>query len=260
MEWPGACLSYTLSASASRNVSLAEAQILAAEAFGTWQSVVCPASGRHPSITVSSLGLSECARREYDRSGGNSNIVLFRGDAWPHPGAEDAVGLTTISSNERTGDILDADIEINGTAPLSSTDAVPPDRYDLLSVLTHEAGHFLGLAHSMAPGATMQPVFSPGNDYRVLTEDDIAGICAIYPPDRAAEPCDFTPHGGFSSECALGMLKGGCSAATPGVAPGAGAAGSALSFLLFLATRRSLRSRAPRRPQTSRPRPRTPRP
>lgn len=212
ISWSGRCVSYALSRAASKEVTISDATAVAAEAFRAWQSVTCPGTNAAPSIVATeAFGLTGCNLHEYSRNGVNVNAILFRDDVWPYPNSEDAVGLTSTTYDERTGEILDADIEINSTLPLSTSDVVPPDKYDLLSVLTHEAGHFLGLAHSSDPGSTMQPVYEIGSvDFRTLSDDDIAGICAIYPPDRDARPCDFTPRGGFASECALGVTTGGC--------------------------------------------------
>jgi len=212
LVWPGACVSYALSREVSRQVSASAAAKLAAEAFDAWQSVSCPGTGEPPSISISAaLGRTSCTLAEYSRTGANANVVLFRDDEWPYQDAEDAIGLTSVSFESVYGQIVDADIEVNATVPLSVTDDVPPEHYDLLSILTHEAGHFLGLAHSMDPDAVMRPAYEGGTaSLRVPNADDIAGICAIYPPDRRANPCDFTPKGGFASECPLGVFKGGC--------------------------------------------------
>lgn len=51
---------------------------------------------------------------------------------------------------------------------------------DLESVLVHEIGHLLGLAHSMDPNAIMYPRIRLGTIKRDLTEDDIDGIKAQY--------------------------------------------------------------------------------
>ena len=211
-------MSYSLQRLASKQVSAADAEKLAALAFAAWQNVECPLSGQPPSIHVGDAGPTGCTLAEYSRTGANANAVLFRDDYWPYENAEDAVGLTTVSFDSVTGQIYDADIEINGTVQLSVTDAVPPEYYDLLSILTHEAGHFLGLGHSQDPDAVMRPSYEPGTpSLRVPNEDDIEGICSIYPPERHALPCDFTPRGGFANECPLGIFHGGCavSAATP---------------------------------------------
>jgi hypothetical protein len=244
VAWPGACVSYSLQRAASRHASLAEAQILSAEAFGAWQAVRCPGSGLPPSISATdAFGYVSCAQHEYDRSGANANVIVFRDDTWPYSTAEDALGFTAMSFDRATGNVLDADIEINGTAALSTGDVVAPDGFDLLSILTHEAGHFLGLAHSNAQNATMQPVFAMGTEYRTLSDDDIAGICAIYPPGRTAEPCDFTPHGGFSPECALGVVKGGCSVGSAGRSGSDPLGLSAVALVLVVPALRRLRRR-----------------
>ena len=86
-----------------------------------------------------------------------------------------------------------------------------------------------------------------GSDARKesLTADDVAGICAVYPPDgnRAVDPsvspggtltagsCDPTPRHGFTTQCPPGgPPKGGGCAASAG---GAGSAGAATPALLL---------------------------
>ena len=61
---------------------------------------------------------------------------------------------TTLSIDTVSGQILDADVEIdafdpgqNGMPPITTSDSNVG--YDLESIVTHEAGHFLGLAHSI---------------------------------------------------------------------------------------------------------------
>lgn len=53
---------------------------------------------------------------------------------------------------------------------------------DLQNTVTHEVGHVLGLAHTSAPDTVMFITTAPGETKkRVLSDDDIAGVCAIYP-------------------------------------------------------------------------------
>lgn len=210
------------------------------QAFGAWMQADC--GGASPSIDVQMLGPIECGVSEYNSEVANANIVLFREDAWPYVGAANAIGLTTTRFDTKNGDLWDADIELNGAgASLSIGDPIEGD--DLLSVLTHEAGHFLGLSHSNDPTATMRAIYDPGrdgDDFRSLSPDDVAGICEVYPPERtpATESCE-NRHG-FSEQCRKDQPppndSKGCSlntrAATAGAARGGYA--STLSSLLLL--------------------------
>src|SRR5690606_24619766 len=47
-------------------------------------------------------------------------------------------------------------------------------------VVTHELGHFLGLAHSETPGSTM--VYSVFKEMHTVASDDIHGIKELYGP------------------------------------------------------------------------------
>lgn len=52
---------------------------------------------------------------------------------------------------------------------------------DLQSVATHEVGHLLGLDHSNLNRATMYYAYTGGTSARKLHDDDIQGVCALYP-------------------------------------------------------------------------------
>ena len=171
------------------------------QAFGAWQQADCGTGT--PSIEVNLLGPIECGISEYNSDAANANIIIFRQDSWPFIGAENAIGITTTRFDTKTGDLWDADMELNAAgADLSIGDPIQGD--DLLSVLTHEAGHFLGLSHSNQPTATMRAVYSPAlddDDFRSLSEDDIEGICSVYPPDRKAPTASCVNRHGFSEQC-----------------------------------------------------------
>jgi len=40
--------------------------------------------------------------------------VIFRGGKWPYAGEDGTIGLTTTRFDTETGDLWDADIELNG--------------------------------------------------------------------------------------------------------------------------------------------------
>src|SRR5205085_1012762 len=138
---------------------------------------------------------------------GNANTLVFRDRSWPHgdaAGSADTLALTTVTYDVEKGDIYDADIEVNSVLPntFTTNDTPGPMDIDLLSVLTHEVGHFLGLAHSME-ASTMFPDYNKGTiDIRALQIDDMAAICTSYPPQRrAAGACTGLPRHGYAPEC-----------------------------------------------------------
>jgi hypothetical protein len=160
-----------------------------------------------------------------------------------------------------TGEIYDADMEINATVPLSLGDPIPADGYDLLSIVTHESGHFLGMAHSGDDQATMFAHYVQGTTtLRTLSSDDVSGLCSIYLPNgnRAVapsvvssgpvmeDPCDPTPRHGFSTQCASPPSKScavSASAEPPGTAGGLVVLGAAAS-IVSRGSRRRARTRA----------------
>lgn len=215
--WRGACTGYDLNRDAASYIPLATAQDVAARAFAAWSNVTCSSTGEKVGITAQDIGPVECSSVWYDPYGPNQNVVVFREESWPYAGGANMLGLTTVSYNFETGEIYDVDMEINATGgDLTTSDEGDGHAYDLLSVITHEAGHFFGLAHSSGSQATMYPRYSPGStSLRTLDADDEAGICAIYPnaSERivdesiaaggvlAATACDATPRHGFTSTC-----------------------------------------------------------
>lgn len=210
---------------------------LVEQAFGAWTQADCGSGG--PSIDVNLIGPIECGVSEYNSEVGNANIVLFREDEWPYIGAANAIGLTTTRFDTKTGDLWDADIELNGVgAQLSIGDPIEGD--DLLSVLTHEAGHFLGLSHSNDATATMRPVYDPardGGDFRSISQDDVDGICAAYPPARKVVTASCENRHGFSEQCGADQPAAneskGCSLNTRAATAGTttGGYGSLLALL-----------------------------
>jgi hypothetical protein len=84
----------------------------------------------------------------------------------------------------QTGDdrITDADVYTNTAQPLySSRESGCSGEYDIDSIMTHEAGHIIGLGHSSVAGATMYPSISACNTApRSLAADDIAGRDDLY--------------------------------------------------------------------------------
>ncbi len=195
-------------ASALRGISYDEAHGIIEHAYGTWLAASC--EGGLPSIDIADFGPIACAVPEYNKGGPNANVWMFRDDVWDEGGAgataasetpSGTLAITIITYNPETGEIFDADVEINSLhVPLTTGDT--DVQFDLASIVTHEAGHFLGLSHSRSRDATMWAGYAPGTTtLRHLSEDDQAGMCAIYPPGRELPSGNCTPRHGFSSSC-----------------------------------------------------------
>jgi hypothetical protein len=215
--WRNACVGYSLYRQPSTKIGYDEAANLISQAFTRWTGATCPSDPNgqsRASIDVRDLGPVDCKNIEYVSGVANQNVIVFRDDHWPYPPR--VLGLTTVKFNPTTGEIYGADMEINtlGMDPLVFRDPVRPGDYDFLSIVTHEAGHFLGMAHSDVEHTTMYASYSheTGETFqRYLSPDDILGICTIYRPDGErsvlnekvypAPGCDPTPRGGFSTTC-----------------------------------------------------------
>lgn len=192
--------------------------------FQTWSSVDCS------DFELVFDGIVESTEAEFGNPDGDVNAVLWVESGWPHP--TDAIAVTSSAFNTATGQLVDVDIELNGEfydiRRLFLDCDVQARTMDLRNTLTHEVGHFLGLDH---PPDTEE--FEETTMYaraplcetrkRTLAQDDIDGICFIYPEGAATQRC-VTPD------------SGGCSH-TPTSGPGAGWAWLVLASLL-LARRR----------------------
>ncbi len=270
--WRSACVGFSLQQDASKQIDYQTALTVIQAAFDKWHNVTCP-GGARTSIDFRNLGAVQCDQVQYNKNPdeGNANIIVFRDTEWDHSDAANTLGLTTVTFDPDTGELYDADMELNTaqqTLTVSPPNPLPSQGYDFDSIVTHEAGHFLGLAHSGDLQATMYYRYNPGStNMRTLTPDDVSGVCSIYEPAKssgssgerstadggavAASACEsgLVPRHGFSAKCGSGSNYTGSTSTGCAVSPDEGAAGAAskagmlaaLGLALSLGVRRAKR-------------------
>lgn len=215
--WKNSCIGYSIHRLASKQVAYDDAANAMSLAFSKWTGASCPTDGSgtsRVSIDIRDIGPVDCGAVKYNSGYGNQNVIVFRDDTWDKEGSSNTLALTTVTFDKDTGEIFDADMEVNTFDHfVELADPISASGYDFASIVTHETGHFLGMAHSGDPYAVMYSQYRPGTtSLRYLTQDDIAGICTVYRPDGSravldnkqteGSSCDPVPRHGFVSECA----------------------------------------------------------
>jgi MYXO-CTERM domain-containing protein len=227
----------------------------------------------HPSFEIlPQLAIGGSAPVIPNRDGKNS--IVF--DTTSSDLGPEVLAFTSVSKAP-DGQIVEADIEINAASPAIIWANLDPGRpppkngqlrFDLQTVMTHEFGHFLGLAHTcvgtystMGGDGDSPPAGSTDNEgqpipdctpdpdssiatqaeavmwyvidqesitKRVLTTDDARGVCAIYPA-------------GGSQTCTQNTPDDGCGCATGGTPTGRLASLALAAVALTVAARRRRR-------------------
>ena len=184
LKWRAGTVSYFIANREVPNVSPTDLQNVMARSFSTWTAV--PSA----EIDFQFAGFTGAIPLEDD----DINTIGFLS----RPDLERVLATTGFTYDTATGEIIESDIFFNSSFDWSTAEGGQAGRFDLQSIATHEAGHFLGLGHSalgeterqpsggrrvIAAEAVMFPIaFSSGNtEDRVLRPDDIAGVSDIYP-------------------------------------------------------------------------------
>lgn len=144
-------------------------------ALDTWNSV---GASRARFAPVQAGGSATLGRADFN------NVIGFANSAALTSAVGDAIAVTAVYFNTRTGEIVDADIVLNPEYRFASKLAY--NAFDLQSVVTHELGHSLGAGHSPLPSATMYAYGGQETTTeRTLTADDLAFLVDAYPTNPA---------------------------------------------------------------------------
>ena len=184
LAWDDRDLTWQLERGGSRDAPREVVIAIVDRSFFRWTNVTC---GEHALDFAVSFDPSPSDEMVavHTLLGPNENQVLFD-DAWAaHDHDPSAFALATVHYSPSTGRIRGADLELNEEHWRFTT--CPPagcvdGQVDLENVVTHEIGHFFGLAHTPNDAeATMWACSAPGDVHmRDLEEDDVAGLCALY--------------------------------------------------------------------------------
>lgn len=214
LVWPSMPVTYQIERETTQQVTLDEVTPIVDRSVAKWAVAACPSEAAvvHPALSFSNRGATDAGYEPCDGSpcgfsvDDAPHVVIFRDQGWPYDDPAQTVALTTLYYGVESGHIFAADMEINSAQhTIVTTEPPPAGTYSLEAIVTHEAGHFIGLAHSQVDSAVMFAYYQPGAVS--LTPDDIAGVCAAYPQSSGAQ-------------------AGGCACAEPGSrAGGEGARG-----------------------------------
>jgi MYXO-CTERM domain-containing protein len=277
--WPSSCATVTVYLNGFTMMTADEVAKSIAAAAHAWSpsEVTCPGpsgdgGSAHPYFEIIPSMSTGGPVPEVGYDGKNS--IIFQTATWP-----DSAEVIAATSHFSTPDgaIVDTDIQINAVSgswsnldPGSAAGGAHVDNTDdLQTALTHEFGHFLGLAHTCVNVGVDAPaeatddqgalvptcpteVGMPGDlpqaqsvmwffvqpasiAKRVLAPDDIRAVCDLYP---AAQD----PHA-----CTANLPDDGCGCRTGGGTSAGGATLLALALSAALARRGRLRSDRDRR-------------
>jgi len=189
LSWPASDfpVSYFVNNRQPLDFSLQDAVDAVGRSFQAWENVETSQIAFQFSGTTSA--------KPFEFFDGHSTLGFTDDPDLATPGV---LGATLQVIDIFSGDIVEADIFFSERFVWSVDPNGDPNAFDFEGTATHEIGHFLGLDHShvgfmesdpdggrslVAGASVMYPfAFEPGDvTGRILTDDDEAGISAIYP-------------------------------------------------------------------------------
>ena len=196
LNWPGRAATFKINQNLSSDIVSQDGIDAIRNSFDTWHQV----PNGHFTYTYGGLTQSTAVGYDFLHTAENENIVIFQKE-WTHDSL--IIGLTTATYNAQSGEIFDADIELNNRDYTFSTSDTNVQT-DVQNTVTHEAGHFVGFDHTDKPGstipsdcataATMSRTTKIGElSKRALAPSDALGFAFVYPAASAGNGFCWPP-------------------------------------------------------------------
>lgn len=241
LYWASGCIFVTVDAAGTAEIAGDGEFAIIDASIATWND---------DTASCSFMKVVNEGRKALEVGNDRVNLIKFRDKVWGRPAvgkdparmyAAAAAGITTAvfvddPKSSRDGEIIDADIEINGVNFAITADSQPNNPKDavLQNTLTHEIGHLHGLEHpcvadgELMPGdlqrvdnqgnavpscsafplppsiteATMYNFQTPGETKKeTLSDDDIQAMCDIYPIAKGPQACNHVAPTGSGAGC-----------------------------------------------------------
>ena len=196
VHWEESCFYYSLHKDGAPGLDFQAVREAIRASFDQWEDVPCSY------FLIEQTKPATCGKIGFYQNKGNNNLVVWRTSDWhvDEFHVPNAMALTTLSYDDNTGQVLDADLEFNAEEFAFGLNG-ELDKADIMNTATHEIGHMLGLDHTDVEAATMNLSALPGDiDKRTLEQDDIDGLCALYPLKEDPDVCK-KPYCGLDLHC-----------------------------------------------------------
>jgi len=182
LHWADREVRYTVNRRGSDDVADTSDLEAVRRSFQTWQE----ADAADLSVLYEGPTAADTYGYDKDHPADNENLVAWIEEDWPFDPHALAVTLTVYRTS--TGQLVDADVMLNGDDFSWTTQPGKDRAHDVQNSVTHEVGHLLGLGHEVrVPDATMFPDTAVGEtSKRDLHPDDLAALRTLYPAGGAS--------------------------------------------------------------------------
>lgn len=228
IRWKTSTVSYRLHPACSADLNTSACLAEVRKSFKAWEPPTCSNLKFSEGSVSYNLKLTAVG---YNTNGSNE-FAWIENNAWQS--GKYVLGVTSpvfYTTGSKAGAIFEADIAMNGYL---QTWSMSGKNYttDVMNVAVHEIGHFFGLQHNLYPDKskpqTMGPSADPFMGSRTPEQDDINGMCFLYPsgkglPCTTNKDCPYVVDDGPSGEYYVGQIScasGICNGPTASVPTG----------------------------------------